>query len=509
MSEIITASITKTQETPHATALLGRSIVTGSSSLGVAVALERGLGFLANLLAARFGGAQVFGSYSLALTTANNVASYAGAGIGTTSNRFSGQYAEGTPEHTGLVRALTLVSTQSAMIATVVLWAAAGPLATRVLLNPSLAHLLRLSSLSAGGIILLESTKGFLIGQRKFRTLLGLSAVFGAGLIVSIPAAASKGPAAMILAYACLAGASVTLCVAGMRRCKRLLDRRRGVASGPGAWDVWRFGLVQLAAFIGLNAAGWWTASLVSRSDPSMLQMGFYAAATQLRNLFAMAPGLVTQSSYALLTEERATQYGGTARVLIGCSVIATLLSIGLAGIGVATLPWTLGTVYGHAFQPAELPASLAICTGLVHMSGAPASSRLTILSLKLTGIINAIWTVLVIALTTGLIRGAPAIQATAILLVTHAISTLLVLVGLKLRAELPGELVPLSGISLAAAAVFAAVAYARTLQPAQSVPLSAFIIAVTAGLLYAGLRYGHKFALAYGGFSIRGFTVR
>src|ERR1700738_3639209 len=119
----------------HTTASLARSIITGTSALGVAVALEGGLGFIANLVAARVGGAQVFGAYSLALTTANNIASYAGAGFGTPATRFCGQYPKGTPEYGGLQRALGLVSVQSAFIAAVILWFAAEPLALHLLAN--------------------------------------------------------------------------------------------------------------------------------------------------------------------------------------------------------------------------------------------------------------------------------------------------------------------------------------------------------------------------------------
>jgi hypothetical protein len=263
----------------------------------------------------------------------------------------------------------------------------------------------------------------------------------------------------------------------------------RSGSSGPRAWQVWRFGMVQLAAVIGLNAAGWWVASLVAREDRSMVQMGLYAAATQLRNLIAIVPGLVSQSSYALLAEERGIAYGGPGRVLIGCTLAATLLAVGLAGVGVATLPWTLGKIYGSAFQPGELAASFAICTALVHMAAAPAAARLTLVSLRLTGIINAVWTVLVIALATSLIRDAGAVDATGVFLIAHVVSALLVLLALKRRAELPPGLLTLSMISLAAAGALAALACARLQWPGQSVYLSIAMPVVMLGLLLLAVR--------------------
>jgi O-antigen/teichoic acid export membrane protein len=481
----------------HPTLLLGRSIFTGTSSLGLAVTLERGLGFLANLLAARIAGVQVFGSYSLALTTANNIASYAGAGIGTTANRFSGQYPKGTLEHIGLQRALILVSLQSAFIAGTILWVTAGPLASHLLLNPALAHLLRLSAFSAAGAILIECLRGFLIGQQSFATLLVLSAFCGGGLLLAMPFAASHGAAVMIVAQASVAATVVAACMICAPQLSIAMPSRSVSTVSQGAWQIWRFGLVQLAAFIGLNAAGWWTASLVSRSDRSMVQMGFYAAATQIRNVIAMVPGLVQQSSYALLTEERGTRYGGAGQVLIGCTLVTTLLSVGLAGVGVATLPWTLGRIYGDTFRRAELAVSLAMCTAVIHMASAPAASRLTIVSLRLTGIINAVWTMLVIGLGVWLIRGFAAVEAMIIFLVAHTVSAALVLVSLKHLGELPSGLISLYLTSIVAAGGFAAFAWARFTQPNQTLGLSASILLLTLALGWVAVRLACKFALS------------
>src|SRR6185369_6018259 len=56
------------------------SLLVGVGGLGLALAIERGGSFLSSVLAARWGGAEVFGAYSVALMAANNVAWYAGSG---------------------------------------------------------------------------------------------------------------------------------------------------------------------------------------------------------------------------------------------------------------------------------------------------------------------------------------------------------------------------------------------------------------------------------------------
>ena len=86
------------------------------------------------MLAARWGGVEVFGAYSVALMAANNVAWYAGSGIGTTSARFIAEHAPGTEGCRRTIRSLGSIGLISALIAVIALWLGAGPMA-RVLLR--------------------------------------------------------------------------------------------------------------------------------------------------------------------------------------------------------------------------------------------------------------------------------------------------------------------------------------------------------------------------------------
>ena len=89
---------------------VARHLVSGTSALGAGILIERGMGFTANILAARFGGTATFGAYSLAISTANNISTYAAGQIGSTAARFSGKYQPGTPGYATLGRALASVS---------------------------------------------------------------------------------------------------------------------------------------------------------------------------------------------------------------------------------------------------------------------------------------------------------------------------------------------------------------------------------------------------------------
>ncbi len=459
----------------------------------MAVSIERGLGFIAHLLAARIGGTAVFGTYSLALTTANSVAAYAGAGIGTTANRFSGMYPYGTPEYTQLQRTLAMVSAQSAIVAAALLWIAAGPIASRLIGKPELTPLLHLAALSSAAIILLECTRGFLIGQRRYAALLTLSLVAGGGMLVLIPAATFVGPMAMIGGQATAALGAVLVCVICARWLGLNVRTQAPAHSGPRVRlsTIWLFGLGQLLGVVGLNAAGWWTASLVSRADPTMLQMSLYIAATQIRNVIAMAPGLVQQACYALLTEEAGAGFGGPDRVLIASTLLASVLALALTGVAVATLPWTLGLLYGNAFRAAEPAAAIAIATALVHMAAAPAASRLTILSLKLIGGINGIWALAVIALGPIFIPSGGAVPATAIMLAMHLVSAILVLACLWKKDAMPRHLTAISAPMMAGSFLLAVMGWARYAHPEWRAAFSLAVLALTFVLIAITFRAG------------------
>jgi O-antigen/teichoic acid export membrane protein len=471
---------------------LSRSLCRGTSSIGAAVSIERGLGFVAHLLAARIGGTLVFGTYSLALTTANSIAAYAGAGIGTTANRFSGVYAFGSPQYAQLQRTLAMVSAQSALIAAALLWAAAGPIASRLIGNPALIPLLHLAALSSAAIILLECLRGFLIGQRRYAALLTLSIAAGGGMLLVIPLATYAGPMAMIAGQASVSLGAVLVCLLFARSLKVRVDRpapERG--NGIRASAIWLFGLGQLLGVIGLNGAGWWTASLVSRSDHSMLQMSFYIAATQIRNVIAMVPGLVQQSCYALLTDEAGGGYGGPNRVLLASTLMASVLALGLTGIAVAVLPWVLGALYGNAFRGAEPAAAVAIATALVHMAGAPAVSRLTIVSLKLIGAINGIWAVSVIALGPLFIPQGGAVPATVIMLAMHVVNAILVIACLWKKRALPGSLAAMSLPMIVGSVLFAVMGLMRFGMPGMRVELSLATLVLSFVLIAITVRTG------------------
>jgi O-antigen/teichoic acid export membrane protein len=492
IQQVDVASVSTCENAALPSRSLARLLFSGSSLLGVATLAERGLGFFANLAAARLGGAQVFGAYSLALTTATNVASYAGAGIGTTANRFSGDYPYGHAGYRGLLRALTWFSLGSASLAAAVLWFTAGPLASRLLGNPGLAQLLRIAALSAGAIILLECLRGLLIGQRRFVALLTLSVLFGGGLAIALPFAALRGPSVMAASQAGVAALAVALCVIGARKLHFAATGTAHESGGPGAGAIVRFGAMQLAGMVGLNAAGWWIASLVARSDVSLFQMGCYSVALQMRNICGMLPLLISQTAYAQLTDEGAQEYGGPGRVTLLSTVAATVLALLVCGSAAAIMPWVLPHLYGKGFAGGELAATMAVIVALVHMGAAPAAARLTVVSLPLTGVINGIWTVFMIGVGTWLVPSGGAAEATITLLGAHLLSAVLVLIALLRLRSAPRGLVAVSMFALVGSAALASLGWLRAVSNHKG-EISVAMVVITCLLVWLSLQTARR----------------
>ena len=473
---------------------LRRLLLFGSATLGVAVGIERLFGFLSSVLAARIAGPQTFGAYSMALATAGTIAAYAGVGIGATATRFSGQYRPETPGYRKFLIALAMLSVGSAIVAASLMLVGAGPLARWILRNEALVSFLRIAAVSSAAIILLECCRGLLLGQQKFYAILTLSAVSGLCLVFFLPLAARVSAGLMIVAQASAALLAVLICLALAKRFGLRPVSKFDAEAGPEIRPVFVFGLVQFGAFAGISIASWWIASLVARSDSTLTQMGMYAIANQFRGFAALAPGLCAQVGYSLLTNESASKYGGAGRVLLMNSFLAGSLATMAAGFGIIFAPWLLVLIYGKPFAGAETAIVVLLATGIVHMSGGPAAQRLSVVGLRLVGIINAIWAVVIVALGVWLVPKAGATGAALAFLISHLLSQVMVNAALARMGELPNGYWQLFVVTTIGSVLMAGLGYWRA-YAADQIPLTLAVAAVGISMLlslsYVGRRTG------------------
>ena len=472
-------------------------LVGGTSVLGMGVMIERGSGFLANILAARFAGTSSFGAYSLAISTANQISTYAAGGIGATATRFSGKYPYASRGYTTLARVLAIVSVVSAILAASALWLGAGPIA-HLLGRQQLSSLLHWAVLSAAGMILLECARGFFVGQRRLHALLLLSMLVGGSMIILLPLAARTHSATRMIT---LQGATTTLAVIVCLLLARPL-RLHAPANAPAPLplrpmlkEVWTFGGVQLAGLVASNLAGWWLMTLVARSDTSLVQMSFFAIASQWRNLASIAPSLLTEGSYAVMAEADGEASATPQRVFALCSFASLAVSLTLAAIGILVVPWVLTLLYGKAYAPAGVAVAVALAIAVVHMGNAPAAARLTIVSIRATGVINTLWAVFVAAAATLLLfHGGSAWQAMAIFFTAHVLSSALVLLTLQRKDTLPAGLGLLFTLGFLSSGLLATLAVLRSLHPTLTALLSLAMLAVLGALLAGLYLLGRRF---------------
>lgn len=475
-----------------------RHLISGTSALGLGVVIERGAGFAANILAARFGGLPTFGAYSFAISTANNIATYAAAGIGSTAARFSGKYQHGSPGYATLARVLSMVSLLSAFAAALGLWLGAGPIA-RLLGQQNLTGLLHWAALSAAGIVLLECARGFFVGQRRLGALVLLSLIVGAGMLFLLPFAAwHHSPVRMIISQGALTVSAVLVCL--------VLARPLGLLSPPQTREptqefrpmlreVWGFGLVQLAGLVGSNVAGWWLITLVARSDRSMVQMGFFGVASQLRNIVGLAPSLLTEGSYAVMADPDGEGERTPQQVLGFTTFASSLVAVVLASLGIIVAPWMLRLLYTSAFSSASVTVAVALALAVMHMGNAPASARLSIVSIRASGVINTVWACFVAGAGTALmLHGGSAALAMVIYLVAHTVSSALVLYVLARKNSLPDGLPLLFSVATGGTVVLAALAALRSAQPDRTATITGGMLLLALSslllMLYLGRRY-------------------
>ena len=113
-------------------------------------------------------------------------------------------------------------------------------------------------------------------------------------------------------------------------------------------------------------------------------------------------------------------------------------------------------------------------------MGNAPAAARLTIVSIRATGVINTLWAIFVAAAATlFLVFGGGAWQALAIYFVAHILSSTLVLITLKRNDHVPPGMVQLFSFSTVFAALLAALAIFRGYHPEYTTSVTAVMALV------------------------------
>jgi hypothetical protein len=161
------------------------------------------------------------------------------------------------------------------------------------------------------------------------------------------------------------------------------------------------------------------------------------------------------------------------------CTFAATSISLLIASLGMIVLPYGL-ELYGHVYRAGAATAAIGLAIAVVHMGNAPAAARLSVVSIRATGVINTIWAVFVAASgTLLLLHGGSAALAMAVFFVAHVLSASLVLAVLARKDHVPAGMVSLFVMSAASILVLASIALLRGLDPAHDLLLDSIMAAM------------------------------
>ncbi len=454
--------------------------------------IERGFLFLANVFSARLTGAENYGTYGLALQTAGILASHASLGIGLVATRFAAEYPQGHPDHRAFVQRILQLSFGLALLSSVLMLALAWPLAHWLFDQPGLYPVLQVALLTAPVFVMFEAIRGLFVGHLQYFNLVVLSASFGSLMLVFLPLAANSGPRWMIIAHALCAFLAIAYLL--VRVVRRLLLHLFSPSPSPlPLRRMLRFGMMQLGSGTAVSLVMMWLMALLVRYQPpeealaaslfplgtvvhdglsvllamgallvpyfGLREVGYFNAASSIRNLTSLLPGLLLQVSYSLMTDQQSKQYGGARRVVLINTWLSALYLVPIAGLGMAIMPWLLPFFFGAQFTEGVTAACILLATATVHTVSQAAVNRLSIVRLRVLAWINLVWVMIAGLLGWYLVsrHGAGGVALT--LFIAHAATMLLVPLALRWLGELPKGLWTLTLLGLAGAIIPLAIA--------------------------------------------------
>ena len=168
------------------------------------------------------------------------------------------------------------------------------------------------------------------------------------------------------------------------------------------------------------------------------MQMGSFAIAHQLRNMVALLPGLLLQSSYALMAAGEDADEQAPDHVMAACTGPLHLRRYWPRGLGIMGLHWGLPLLYGHSYAGAEA-AAFALATAVVTWEMHPPAHACRFF-LSCYRVINSVWAVTVALSATLLLFHGSALLGAAIYLGAQLVYATLIFVSLQKRGHLPRE---------------------------------------------------------------------
>lgn len=449
-------------------------LLHGASLIAIATLLERGFLFLANVLSARIAGAENYGAYGLALQTAGFLASQASLGIGMVATRFAAEYPVGHPQNRAFVLRIIQLSVCLALAASFLMLICVWPLAHWFYNKPLFFRVLLVTVFTAPMFVMLDAARGLMLGLSYYRGLVMLSSIFGLTMLLLMPWAAMEGPGWMVFAHA-VSALSACIVILWLLHHHFNINLFSRIASDVPVKPMLRFGLLQLGTSTAVNLVMIAMMALLvryaSREEliaTSLLPLGFalqqgvmwmtnyalsvypffgfrevgyYNAASSIRNITGILPSLLNQATISLMTRLRGEPYGGVNRVVLINTWLSAMYMLPVTCLGLILLPWLLPFFFGKDFVEGVYPASYLLVVALIHMVSQPAVNQLTILRPRVIMFIHMAWIVVALLSAWFLVPGQGAAGVALALILAHAAAAMLVPLALEYLGQVPPQL--------------------------------------------------------------------
>lgn len=462
-------------------------LLQGGSLIVLATVLERGFFFLANVLSARIAGADHYGAYGLALQTAGFMATQASLGIGMVACRFAAEYPVGHPLNRNFVHRIVYLSLVLAFLAAILMLVFSWPLAHWFYNQPLFFRVLLVTMFSAPVFVMLDAVRGLMIGLSYYRGLVIMAGITGLAMLILMPLAAFKGPRWMVMTHALCA---FTACISLLVLLNRKFDLQLLTSTSKQVplWPMLRFGIFQLGTSTSVNLVMMTLMALLVRysSKEELMatalvplgvvvqqgtvwlvtiglsyypmfgfrEVGYYNAASSVRNISSILPGILHQTMISLMTNKRGDEFGGANRVLLINTWMSAFFLIPVTAIGLILMPSFLPFFYGPGFVEGVTPACYLLAVALIHMVSQPAVNRLTILSPRAVMFAHIFWIIAALGSAYFLVPLQGATGVALSLLIAHTVTALVVPLMLIKYGGLPDPLFFLTLLSMLGAII-------------------------------------------------------
>jgi O-antigen/teichoic acid export membrane protein len=308
MSELTSGASADADAMSPITASWSKRLAVGATWSVVSTTISYLASIVAYLITARLLGVANYGAFGLVNSTIGMFGILAGMGMGLTATKHVAEWLVPAPERAARVIRLTLSATALASIAVcAILWMTADVVAARFLRAPTLAPLLRLSSLMLFFGALSNAQNGVIAGFEAFRVLARVNIWRGVFAVAAQLVFVWRW--GLIGAVLGMSATNALACWLNYRAIRRL-SAANGLTGAGGAMHsmrselpvLWKFSLPTTAAGLIPVVMQWLTNALLARQNGGFVQLGYLNAASNWRAIVTFLPFTIASAALPALS---------------------------------------------------------------------------------------------------------------------------------------------------------------------------------------------------------------